>query len=551
MGFTKEDSNVQAAAGTKKITSFFGGKAKAKAPPADKENDENGGETKDHAVEEATPAGRKGEYLGPAKLKTALGRLRREARERLAASDAPPTLEEVERLLVSLEEWPTQSRPNVTDRKDGAVPGMCLGLVHALGGQGMKVSNISECFPDLVKLVVRYVVASLPETHLGPFPFSSLQVNYNYAAKRHVDGNNIGPSYILSMGAHTGGRLRTWNATSLGSADGFETLACHREWALFDGCNEHETEPFAGTRISFIAFTHMAYNKLPAEVAAELRELGFTAASSDGVDDPFFQKFRIDRSELAEGDRQKYCQYREKRRAERPPPSGPGWVAVECNGYSADRGHGWFSFVGKRLNVQSLPRNTTGFWVMELRVREAGIFLKHHQLFDLYSQTARETARFCKYVDALPDGAAVLICICDTACAASRPLGREVYAALRALGAPAEMDPIGYRCAFSLIGFKGCAAGDAVMTMGKRQTMVRLEARLALNADGRTLIAERAEDSTNISDVILDGEGAADATDADGGATAMHAEATVAEKPAAAAEAQDGGHPSPKRAKCA
>ena len=46
MGFTKEDSNVQAAAGTKKITSFFGGKAKAKAPPADKENDENGGETK-------------------------------------------------------------------------------------------------------------------------------------------------------------------------------------------------------------------------------------------------------------------------------------------------------------------------------------------------------------------------------------------------------------------------------------------------------------------------------------------------------------------------
>ena len=73
MGFTKEDSNVQAAAGTKKITSFFGGKAKAKAPPADKENDENGGETKDHAVEEATPAGRKGEYLGPAKLKAALG----------------------------------------------------------------------------------------------------------------------------------------------------------------------------------------------------------------------------------------------------------------------------------------------------------------------------------------------------------------------------------------------------------------------------------------------------------------------------------------------
>ena len=72
--------------------------------------------------------------------------------------------------------------------------------------------------------------------------------------------------------------------------------------------------------------------------------------------------------------------------------------------------------------------------------------------------------------------------------------------------------------------------------------------------------AERAEDSTNISDIILDGEGAADAADAadaDGGAAAAHAEAAVAEKPAAAAEAAaaDGGHPSPnpspKRAKCA
>ena len=56
---------------------------------------------------------------------------------------------------------------------------------------------------------------------------------------------------------------------------------------------------------------------------------------------------------------------------------------MECNGYSADRGMGWFSYVGKRLNVQNLPRNTTGFWTMELKVREGGIFLKHHQLFDL------------------------------------------------------------------------------------------------------------------------------------------------------------------------
>lgn len=76
-------------------------------------------------------------------------------------------------------------------------------------------------------------------------------------------------------------------------------------WQLFDGCVDHETAPFEGTRISFIAFSHMAYNKLPPDVVAELRALGFTAAASDGVDDPYFEKFRIDRSVLGEADRAK------------------------------------------------------------------------------------------------------------------------------------------------------------------------------------------------------------------------------------------------------
>ena len=115
---------------------------------------------------------------------------------------------------------------------------------------------------------------------------------------------------------------------------------------------------------------------------------------------------------------------------------------------------GWFSYVGKRLNKIPLERNTTGFWVCELKVRDEGVFLKHNQRFDLYTETAKETKRFVRYVDAVPDGHAVLICITDTACAASRPLGTPVYAALQQLGAPADMGAIGYRCAFSLIGFK-------------------------------------------------------------------------------------------------
>ncbi len=74
---------------------------------------------------------------------------------------------------------------------------MCLGLVFGLGGGGAKASLISESYPALSRLVVGWARASLPKTRDGrQFPFSSLQINFNYAAKKHVDGNNIGPSYI-------------------------------------------------------------------------------------------------------------------------------------------------------------------------------------------------------------------------------------------------------------------------------------------------------------------------------------------------------------------
>jgi len=64
---------------------------------------------------------------------------------------------------------------------------------------GMQLSAVSQNFQNLVKLVCAWTTKELPD-----FPFSSLQINYNYAARKHVDGNNIGPSYIRSLGKHTG-----------------------------------------------------------------------------------------------------------------------------------------------------------------------------------------------------------------------------------------------------------------------------------------------------------------------------------------------------------
>ena len=90
------------------------------------------------------------------------------------------TTEAVERVLAGIGEWPTQARPNVSpDAK--AVTGMCLGAVNVLGGVGMQLSAVSQNFQNLVKLVCAWTTKELPD-----FPFSSLQINYNYAVARGV-----------------------------------------------------------------------------------------------------------------------------------------------------------------------------------------------------------------------------------------------------------------------------------------------------------------------------------------------------------------------------
>ena len=57
---------------------------------------------------------------------------------------------------------------------------MCLGLVYGLGGQGMKVSKVSESFGELTKFANAVLAKTLPEKD---FKWSSLQCNFNYAGQ--------------------------------------------------------------------------------------------------------------------------------------------------------------------------------------------------------------------------------------------------------------------------------------------------------------------------------------------------------------------------------
>mmetsp|Transcript_25863 Transcript_25863/g.83755 ORF Transcript_25863/g.83755 Transcript_25863/m.83755 type:complete len:540 (+) Transcript_25863:126-1745(+) len=443
----------------------------------------------------------------------------------------------VEEILSSIETWPTQCRPNVSpDEK--AVSGFCLGLVNVLGGIGLAVSKVSTQSPELTKLVAEFVRKTVPRTNGEPFPFSSIQVNFCYAAKKHVDGNNIGPSYICSLGEHTGGKL--WVADTFVAGDdgvlrgggGETTVDCHRGWRLFNGNATHYTLPFSGLRISIIAFTHSSYNKCSADVASDLRKLGFTAGNDGGTELPYFLSFRLDKTEL-EGDALDSYYDLKNQRTSKEPPSKVGSIVVECNGYTAGRGAGFITFAtgkdAKRAKIDAfvtttttknparrcndakktplpfdlpkeknnvsrkdvvatfdpdlgvvrldLPRNRTGFWLAELERTASTVKLHSLERFDVYKDTNSQTKALTKFVDKLPDGRVVVMGITDTAMAASRPLGKPVYDALRKLGAPEQIEPIGYRQPFGLIGIKGSNPGDAILVLEKTKIIVHLEAR--------------------------------------------------------------------------
>ena len=354
---------------------------------------------------------------------------------------------------------------------------MCLGLTPDRSYAGCSISGVSRACPHLVRLITGWVAASLAD---DDFKFGSIQVNYNYIARKHIDMNNLGPSYITSLGEHTGGELWTGDRG---------VLDCHDVWKMFDGNTEHCTQPFEGERYSFILFTPDAYNRLTAAICAEARSLGMSAASTDGTDDAYFARFR----DLGAVDERRFDAYIAARAADAPPPAGRGALAVECNGYAAGRGSGWVSWQARGAGAAgvekvSFPKNKTGIHVVALDLDPGGggtFARRATERFGLYEKTEKESARWARWVERLPAGRVVAICITDTAMAKTRPLGPEVYAALRKLGAPAALSLIGYREPFAFLGYKGAAEGNAVYALDQKKQskqLVRVEATACLAA---------------------------------------------------------------------
>jgi len=126
-------------------------------------------------------------------------------------------------------------------------------------------------YPAFPKLLCKWLKDSQPKMDGRPlsckFVCTAINLNCNYAGKRHRDGNNEGPSVIRAFGKFKGGRLRYFpkdterprpDVASLNARDAV-TLNLAKDTSVFDGNRAHEVEPFEGERYSLVFFTASRY----------------------------------------------------------------------------------------------------------------------------------------------------------------------------------------------------------------------------------------------------------------------------------------------------
>ena len=102
-----------------------------------------------------------------------------------------------------------QTRANVIPVGSTSVFSDNLGLVKTRVGTVL-CSNATVKNWAVLVLFSRWLAEHLPSCFQTLFPFSSVSVNFAYAARRHRDSYNVGPSVVKAFGSFTGGELLYW-----------------------------------------------------------------------------------------------------------------------------------------------------------------------------------------------------------------------------------------------------------------------------------------------------------------------------------------------------
>ena len=204
------------------------------------------------------------------------------------------TDEQLQRVLMTWGFARNRSRRNVAPASD-YIWSETFGLVYDRTGRWTE-STVTRMFPSIAKCLNKWFSSRLCQLSHPAFPhpandwrWTSITVNRGYAAARHVDANNHGPSVIRSIAGATD-RLWLWpegtkkDISTLSPVDAVEVpIASKRHLWAFDGRCPHETKPYGGdisNRLSIIYFQAARGWKASSDATARLTDLGFVPADS-------------------------------------------------------------------------------------------------------------------------------------------------------------------------------------------------------------------------------------------------------------------------------
>ena len=206
-------------------------------------------------------------------------RRRERAKANRAATDllSSKTLTTERDVLSVLRLWhfgPNKSRHNVMPEHLTRIYSDTLGLTRSRVGTFLLTKHTRR-HPQFFALLCKWLKDS--PVLAQDFPFTSISVNFAYAARTHRDNNNAGVSLTKSFGAFMGGQLRYWPdddgegpLSALRKTDAL-TLDTKANLALFDGARAHCVLPFLGERYSLVFFTVDGYERAPQETLDKLR----------------------------------------------------------------------------------------------------------------------------------------------------------------------------------------------------------------------------------------------------------------------------------------
>jgi len=221
--------------------------------------------------------------------------LRKDAQEHATAALAAATREnrkiQDSDVLDVLRKWAFErngTRLNVMQEGQTWVSSDTLGLIASRTGETL-ITKATREYPKVFQLLCRWIRDRRPKDLTQDFTFTSINLNFGYAARLHRDGGNVGPSMIKALGDFTGGELNYWpDDNKAGPVDtlppeGKVSLNLRDGLALFDGNRGHSVENFDGERYSIVFFSMKRYHKATDEDRQWLIEQGLCFPTDESL----------------------------------------------------------------------------------------------------------------------------------------------------------------------------------------------------------------------------------------------------------------------------